>query len=72
MPVTKKVKTNVTMYVTNWEGALRDAEEGLRKAQRAVASWKATIQTCRRRMAERAPWPGAQSEGQDSGQQHNV
>lgn len=57
MPVTKNVNENVTRNVTKWEEALRDAEQGLENAQRIVASWKATIQTCRKRVAESARWP---------------
>jgi len=51
---------------------LRDAEQQLEKAQRTVASWKATVQTCRKRITENALWPETQSQGQDSGQQHSV
>lgn len=70
--VTRDVKKNVTNKVTNqWTEALRDAEAGLEKAQRAVASWKATIQTCRKKIAAGAPWPG-QLTDQNSEQQHSV
>jgi hypothetical protein len=74
MSVTKKVKKNVTNNVTNlWAEALRDAEQELAKAQRVVASWKGTIQTCRKRMKGNAPWPSmAHSGGQNSNQQHSV
>ena len=66
-----KVNKNVTTNVTFWEEALRDAERGLDIAQREIASWKATIRTCRKRIAEGALWPSMQSPGQDSGQQHS-
>ncbi len=68
----KKVKKNVTNDGTNpWQEALRDAEKQLEKAQRIIASWKATIQICRKRVAEGAAWPRMQSQGQDSGPQHS-
>jgi phage shock protein A len=72
MPVKKEVKNNVTNDVNIWESALRDAEQGLEKAQRVVASWKATIRTCQRRLAEDAEWPGTQSESQNSDPCHSV
>ena len=66
-----KVNKNVTNNVTYWEGALRDAERGLGAAQRAVASWKAAIRTCRERIAAGAPWPGTQSVNHLQEQQHS-
>jgi hypothetical protein len=72
MAVKRNVNKNVTNDVTNnWRAALQDAQKELDKAERLVASWKATIQTCRKRIAENAPWPG-QVSNQKQDQQHSV
>jgi hypothetical protein len=55
---TRIVNRNVKKTVTKWEQALIDAEAGLRKAGREVQEWKASIQIIRKRIADRAPWPG--------------
>ncbi|MGA7375308.1 MAG: hypothetical protein WBW36_03110 [Candidatus Sulfotelmatobacter sp.] len=70
--MTIEVKENVKDGVNIWERALRDAELGLDKAQKKVASWKATIRTCQKRLAEGAAWPGTQSADQSQEQQHSV
>jgi hypothetical protein len=41
-----------------WKMALRDAEEGIKRASRELADWKAVAAICRRRVAQRAAWPG--------------
>jgi uncharacterized UPF0160 family protein len=55
--VTLVVKNNVTNDVTGWREALRDAEAGLDKTTKEVASWKATIRLFRKRIAEDASFP---------------
>jgi len=56
--VTKKVKVNVTHGVKKWKEALADAEERLEQARREIAGWKGAIRVCRKRISEKAPWPG--------------
>jgi hypothetical protein len=60
--VTKAVKGNVTYSVTKsvklWEQALADAQLRLEQARQEIASWKGAIQICRKRIAQKAPWPG--------------
>jgi hypothetical protein len=52
--------------------ALNDAQVGLEKAKQTVASWKATIQVCRQKIAEGAPWPGGNSDSTIGTQQHGT
>jgi hypothetical protein len=56
--VNTNVKSHVKTEAGSWPQALRDAEEGIRKANQEVADWKATAAICRRMIAKGAPWPG--------------
>jgi hypothetical protein len=42
------------------------------EAQRRIKELRFTIKIYRERKARGEPWPGTQSQGQDSGQQHSV
>ncbi len=57
---TKSANKNVTDDVKKWGEALADAEAGLKRAQQDVAQWKGAIAVIRKRIQDRASWPGSE------------
>jgi hypothetical protein len=55
-----------------WDGALADAEQNLAKAESEVQQWETVVRVCRKKIEQRAPWPGSQSSGQSKAQQHSA
>ena len=56
-----------------WKEALADAEQGIEKATKELADWKAVAAICRKRIAQNAKWPNsAQLRDRELGQQHSV
>jgi len=55
---------------SGWLGALKDAEEGLKKARREVIEWKAVASICRRNASKGAPWPGDRAAGSETATQN--
>lgn len=44
--------------ISEWLGALADAEEKVKKTRQELDEWKAVARVCRERVARKAPWPG--------------
>lgn len=57
------IRTSVTKSI-GWEAAIEDAEKHIERLRGVIAA-------CEEKKKKGEPWPGTQSEGQESGQQHS-
>jgi len=55
-----------------WEWAIREASKRLARTEQLACQLRESIAIFRKKQKKGEAWPMTQSEGQDSGQQHNV
>ena len=58
--------------LTVWDSLIEDAKQKIASAKERVAVLRKTLKNLERVRDSGQPWPGTQSQSQNSGQQHSV